>query len=172
MDDSQPWGLSRRGLLAAGAATGALLVVGALSACTSSANSDPNAPPPTGADDPDFELRGTVVAAEVALIAAYDATIKAHAGLRATLQPLRDNHAAHLAAVNIGSAVAIPTPAPPAIPDSPRAAVRQLASMEGTAATERGANCLTASRWQFARELSLIGASEASHHAALIGGNA
>ena len=164
--------MTRRGLLVAGVATGAVLVVGGIAGCSSSPDTDPNAPAPTGADDPDFTLRGTVVAAEVTLLAAYDDTIRAHSGLRATLQPLRDNHAAHLAAVNIGSAVTPPAPTPPAIPDSPRAALRQLAALEAAAATQRAADCLTASRWQFSRELALIGASEASHHTALVGGSA
>jgi len=161
--------ISRRHVLLGGAAATVTL---ALAACTSSATPDPNGPPPTGADDPDFTLRTSVVAAEALLIATYDATIAAHPDAKAELQTIRDNHAAHLAAVNTAGSISVPTPQAPQIPASLKSAMLQLAVAEASAAAARGSDCLAAQRWQFARELALVGASEASHRALLTGGAA
>ncbi len=146
------------------AVVGGVVIVGGVAACSSGpAAVDPNAPDPTGSDDPDLELRTSVVTAEATLIATYDAFIAEFPDLADQLTPFRAHHAAHLAAVNIGQAIAVPTPAAPDIPSSSNAALRQLAKAEGAAATARAGDCLSASRWQFSRELSLIGACESAH---------
>ena len=158
--------LPRRSLLLAGAA--GTLTLSLLSACTSEpAPNDPNAPAPIGTDDPDLDLRTGVVEAEMALIAAYDATIEAHPELRSRLAPFRANHAAHLTAVNTAGSISGAPVDTPNVPDSPRTALRRLAAAEAAAAAARKANCLVATRWQFSRELALIGGCEASHHALL-----
>ena len=154
--------------MSACAVVGGVVLLGAVAACSSSpAVVDPNAPDPTGSDDPDLELRTAVVTAEAKLIATYDAVIAKFPDLADQLKPFRAHHAAHLAAVNIGQAIAAPTPAAPAVPSSSNAALRQLAKAEGAAATAREADCLHVSRWQFARELSLIGACESAHQSLL-----
>jgi len=161
-------GLSRRGLLGAGAAVGGALLAASLTACTTAPDPlDPNVPDPTGDDDPDVALRRSVLAAEASLIAAYDATLAAHPDLASPLRRFRDHHAAHAQAINVGGVIEVPAAATPKVPDSPRAALRALAAAEAKAAEARAADCLAASRWQLSRELSLIGACEAAHHSLL-----
>lgn len=156
--------LTRRTLLAASAAAGGLAL---LAACTSSPPDprDPDAPTPTGQDDPDFALRESVATAEARLIAAYDATIKAHPDARELLAPFRAQHAAHLAAVTVPAGVPAPKASAPSVPDSQAAALTALAAAEERAASARAKDCVAAQRWQLARELSLIGGCEAAHHA-------
>lgn len=153
------------------AAVAAAFLVAGVSGCSAPdpSTSDPNAPAPTGEDDPDFALRSSVVLAEATLIAAYDATLAAFPSLADQLRPFRDNHAAHLEAVNVGGAIEVPAPVAARVPASPAKAQRRLAAAEGAAAAERAANCLTSARWQLARELSLIGACEASHSSLILG---
>ena len=155
--------IGRRELLATGAAVAA---GGVLAACTSASSSGPE-PTPTGADDPDLALRESVVTAETALVAAYDATLAAHPSLRARLAPFRDQHLAHRALVGVEGAVPAPSVPAPTVPGSPDAAVAALAALERAAATARGRDAVGAARWQLARELGLIGGSEAAHHALL-----
>ena len=151
------------------AAVAAAFLVAGVSGCSTPDPNDPNAPTPTGEDDPDFALRSSVVLAEATLIAAYDATLAAFPSLADQLRPFRDNHAAHLEAVNVGGALEVPAPVAAQVPASPAKAQRRLAAAEGAAAAERAANCLTSARWQLARELSLIGACEASHSSLILG---
>jgi len=162
--------LSRRALVGTAAAVAASFLVAGVSGCSTPDPNDPNAPTPTGDDDPDFALRSAVVLAEATLIAAYDATLAAFPSLAEQLQPFRDNHAAHLEAVNVGGAIEVPAPRATQIPTSPTKALRRLAAAEGAAAAERAANCLTSARWQLARELSLIGACEAAHSSLIVDG--
>ena len=154
------------------AAVAAAFLVAGVSGCSAPdpSTSDPNAPAPTGEDDPDFALRSSVVLAEATLIAAYDATIAMFPSLFAQLRTFRDNHAAHLEVLNIGGAIVVPSPPVTEVAASPTKALRQLAAAEGAAAAERAANCLTSARWQLARELSLIGACEASHSSLIVEG--
>ena len=58
----------------------------------------------------------------------------------------------------------------PADAGSQSAVLRALAKAEQAAARARAADCAAVTRWQFARELSLIGGCEAAHHALLAGG--
>ena len=155
--------IGRRELLATGAAAAA---VGLLAACTSTSSSGPE-PTPTGADDPDLALRESVVRAETVLIAAYEATLAAHPALRTQLAPFRDQHLAHRALVGVEGAVPAPSVPAPTVPASPDAAVAALAALERSAAAARGRDAVGAARWQLARELGLIGGSEAAHHALL-----
>ena len=154
--------IGRRELLA----TGAAATAGLLAACTSASSAGPE-PTPTGADDPDLALRGSVVEAESRLIAAYDATLAAHPSLRTLLAPFRDQHVAHRALVGVGGAVPAPSVTAPPVPSSPEPAVAALAAVEREAATARARDAVGAARWQLARELGLIGGSEAAHHALL-----
>ena len=155
--------------MTAGAVVGGAVILGGMAACSSSpAAVDPNAPDPTGSDDPDLELRTSVVSAEATLIATYDAVIDEFPDLADRLTRFRAHHAAHLAAVNIGQAIVVPSPKAPDIPSSSNSALRLLAKAESTAAAARDGDCLHASRWQFSRELSLIGACEAAHHSVLV----
>lgn len=70
----------------------------------------PRSPAPTGAPDAGGPQRGdgpdsantvmtSALAAEAALLAAYDATLHRHPSLARTLRPVRAEHAAHLAAL-------------------------------------------------------------------------
>jgi len=159
-----------------------LLVAG----CTSGG---PSSPAPTSPAAPDPLL--AELADERSLIAAYDATMASYPAVRARLRSVRDDHAAHAAAlVNVlgaaassspseatsstGSSTGSPTsgatpsaaPSGRPVPATVAAAVAVLRAAERSAASARGTVALTAAPDR-ARLLAGISASEASHVAVL-----
>lgn len=156
----------REGLLAA-----ALLVpTGLLAACSGSddavgADGSPPAGSATGAAS--GSVVDEVAADEAALIARYDAAVAAlpaDDGRRALLTGIRDQHAAHLAALPSGSAPAAPVDAPAL---NPADVLGDLARAEGKASRSRISACEDTDDPAFARLLAFIAASEASHAAEL-----
>ncbi len=147
--------LSRRALLG-GAAVGATAV---LAGCA------PSAIPIIGAPDPDDEVRRGVALSEQELLAAYDAAIAAGTGSTELLRSIRDQHAAHLAAVSDGldiPVLASPSPAP-----GQRPSLRQLRRLEARAVPQRIKACTAAGDADLAELIARIGASESGHVAAL-----
>jgi len=146
--------VTRRAVLAAGALAAGLLP---LSGCT---GASPAPPGPQPAVDPDVALREAAVRRELALLAAYDAALRARPGSAALLRALRAEHAEHLAA--LGGAPAAPSPS------VARAAGRlsRLRALERTAAAGHGRDALGASR-QLASVLAALAAAETSHLEAL-----
>ncbi|MEO6204442.1 MAG: hypothetical protein ABIO67_03535 [Mycobacteriales bacterium] len=147
--------LTRRDVLLAGVLTVTT------AACTSISEPAPQAPP-----DPDISLRGAAIVRERTLLVAYDAALIAHPSLRATLAPLRADHATHLDRLTgqlpgTPAPAADPTPpsAPPATAAGQRAALRALE--RSTQAAHRDA-AITASR-VLAPVLASLAACEASH---------
>lgn len=105
---------------------------------------------------------------EAALIEQYDAIISAFPTLAIRLATIRDQHAAHLAA--LGGAPAAPgTPVPSAVPRTAQEAVTALTAAEKAASVMRLEDCVAATDPQQARTLALIAASEASHVAEMAG---
>lgn len=146
--------MSRRTLLRLPVAVG----LAVLTACHGGRSTPVPLPsPPT---DPDAPLRRRAVAAEVRLLAAYDAAQLRHPVLRRTLVPLRAEHAAHLAA--LGGAAPGPSRAPARPAADAGAALRGLIAAERAAALARAGDCLAGSP-ALAALLASIGASEASH---------
>jgi hypothetical protein len=169
--------VSRRTVLAAG------LAAGALAGCTG--GSPAPAPAPTTPPPPDPLLAEH--ADEVLLLARYDATLARHPGLRPRLAGPRDDHARHVAALAgvlglpgaaaTGSAAAgsPPAGADPTGPDptgggtpgpvvaaTPAAALAALRAAERAAARARSAAALDAPA-ERAGLLAGIAASESSH---------
>jgi hypothetical protein len=176
--------VARRSVLIGGSVGVGLLVVGCIS-------DRPSSPAPTSPAPPDPLL--AELADERSLIAAYDATIARHPALRARLSAVRDDHAAHAAAlVTALGAAAPPSPTEPpssdgspgptpsgtvapgtgavpetsAVPRTVAGAVAVLRAAERSAASARGTVALTAPADR-ARLLAGISASEASHLAVL-----
>jgi hypothetical protein len=163
--------VARRSVLVGGSVGVGLLVVG----CTSGG---PSGSAPTSPAPPDPLL--AELADERRLIATYEATIARHPALRARLGAVRDDHAAHAAALvtALGAAAAAsPSPSPGAttpsatpsgspVPATAGAAVAVLRAAERSAASARGTVALTAPA-ERARLLAGICASEASHVAVL-----
>ena len=175
--------VARRSVLIGGAVGAGLLAAG----CTAAG---PSSPAPTTPAPPDPLL--AELADERRLVAGYDATIARHPALRARLTAVRDDHAAHAAAlVTALGPAAPPSPAAPAatasptaspgvapstgtessgggtrVPATPAAAVAVLRAAERAAASARGTAALTAPPDR-ARLLAGISASEASHVAVL-----
>jgi Ferritin-like domain len=104
--------VARRSVLIGGSVAVGLLVAG----CTSDG---PAGPAPTSPAPPDPLL--AELDDEHTLIAAYDATIARYPALRARLGAVRDDHAAHAAALMTAlgpAAPASPTSSPPASPST------------------------------------------------------
>lgn len=165
----------RRTLLAA------LAVTGAAAACT--ADKGETSSERGGTNEPDPQL--VDLADERDLLAAYDATMARHAGLRDRLAPLRDHHAQHLAALQraLGRSTTTPTvggtptggtdpaqsggaTAASSVPPTPPAALAALRDRERQAATARTRSCINA-RVDRAPLLGSIAACEASHEVLL-----
>jgi Ferritin-like domain len=179
--------VARRSVLIGGSVGIGLLVAG----CTADGPSDPAPSSPAPPDPLLAEL-----ADERTLIAAYDATMARHPALRPRLSAVRDDHAAHAAALvtALGPAappspaaspsVSPPTVSPPTgdgssgaapsgtvpsgspVPATVGAAVAVLRAAERAAASARGTVALTAPADR-ARLLAGISACEASHVAVL-----
>jgi hypothetical protein len=136
----------------------------ALSAACTSHRSDRPAPP-----DPDVALTADAVARELALLAAYDAALRAVPTLADELGPYRSDHAAHLAALR-AAASATPgaegTVGPFTGPGPGRSARAALAAAERAAAAAHTTATTTASP-RLAGLLASLAASEASHAALL-----
>jgi hypothetical protein len=157
---------SRRGVLRAGtAAAGAA----ALAACSGGAGSA-RRPAATSASGPP---RARAARRTSGLIAAYDATLRAHPGLAHELRPLRAELALHLEAFGGPPAGAPPSPSgsPPAsapaspapsVPASPAAARRALARAEQRVSDAHSAALLTAPPG-LARLLASVAAAGAGH---------
>lgn len=161
---------SRRALL-----LGILAVGGSVAACTagrqrkqigpthtaqSVAGSTPSAQP--------SELLA-VIDDERRLVAGYVSAIAAIPSLRARLQPIHGDHAAHLAALQRAAGSTPSSPAPrPSLPTSASATLAALVHAESAAAAARIRSCLHANQ-QDAALLGSIAASEASHVVALGG---
>lgn len=141
---------SRRAVLGAGLAAPLLAVAGCRAA-----NPAP-APRPPG--DPDAALLARARSGEQRLLAAYDAVLARHPGLRTALAPLRGHHLAHLRA--LGGQPRSPRAAAAAA--DPAAAVRALGALERQAALARGADCLAASGGRTGL-LGSIAAAETAH---------
>jgi hypothetical protein len=115
--------------------------------------------------DPDVALRAAAVTREQVLLAAYDAALAARPAVAAALAPLRDDHVAHLAALQASSATVAPTPAPTATPvpaPAPATTSTPLAHLERTTAAAHAAAALLASR-ELAPVLASLAACESSH---------
>ena len=154
--------LARRRLLA-GALAGAGVAAAALTGCELRLSDDgPGVP----AADPD--PLEPLLAAELALLASYDAAIAGFPALAARLRPLRADHAAHAQALRARMdprrVTAMPSSAPPspAVPADQQGAVAALAAAERAAAARAGAACLTAAG-ERAALLASIAACESSH---------
>lgn len=144
-----PPGLTSRRTLLAGSI---MLPLGLLTACGTDT---------PAARDTDAAVRAEVASGEQAMIDLYNATIAAFPALSTKLTPIRDQHAAHLSAMDVAapSPTAITQPAPASAND----AVSALIAAERKATAGRTDACVKASTPQLAWALSLISASEASH---------
>ena len=154
--------MSRRTLLAAGLGLGATPLV---ASCTREGAEEPPAQPP--APDPDPPVRERAAASVQALIFAYDATASRHPDLAKELASLREEHAAHLAALGAPSTASPSTPAPTttpaAVPRDPRRARAALVAAETRAAADRVRAAVAAASPDLARLLAAMGACEAAH---------
>lgn len=139
------------------------------SGCTDrSPDPGPNPSTPRRPDDPDEALRVRVAESEAALITAYRAAVVGAPALAATLEPILRQHAAHLARVAPGwTPPSRPATASPEPSADPADVLSRLAATESTARDQRIAACDAAVDPALARELCLIGASEAQHAAVL-----
>ncbi|MEV0270830.1 twin-arginine translocation signal domain-containing protein [Hamadaea sp. NPDC050747] len=146
--DGQPSGTSRRDLLRALAAVGA---VGVLAGCDLLAAPEP---------DPD-PLLGLLTETR-ALLTAYDQVIAADSQSAAKLQPIRATHEAHLTALT----AMISPPTPSATPAASGASVADLKKAEATAAKSAYDACL-ATTPERATLLGEIAAARATHLAVL-----
>ncbi|WP_372411922.1 hypothetical protein [Streptomyces luteireticuli] len=147
-------GPRRRTLLAGGAA--ALLVTGC------SGGHDGKADERARAEE---RLRARAGRDSATLLAAYDATIAAHAGLAGRLRPLRAEVARHAEA--FGSSPASPSPSPsapssPSVPGDEKSALAALADAERRTADDRAAALGSASP-ELARLLASVAAAGAAH---------
>ncbi|MFI0736490.1 hypothetical protein ACH4PU_00040 [Streptomyces sp. NPDC021100] len=122
-----------------------------------------------GGDDDRADGRARAEAARnaAALLARYDATLAAHAGLAPRLRPLRAETARHARA--FGAAPSSPAP-PPAVPDDPDEALAALAAAERRTADGHTA-ALAAAPPELARLLASVAAAGAAH-AYLLGADA
>lgn len=146
--------LTRRALMGGSALIGASLVIAGCSPSPSPGPTDTPAP----TEDPDTQVRADVAAAEVALIALYDAVIAAHPALASDLTAVRDEHAAHAEAMSVAA-----TPATAPAVGSRAEALAALTDAEQQAIAQRTAACESASGTDLARVTALIAASEAGH---------
>jgi hypothetical protein len=113
---------------------------------------------------PDVAVLGAAISTEQALIARYRATLAASPGLKDTLDPLLDQHLAHLAALR--SRLIGPAATPRQARASPASTLGALADAEQAAAGVLVSRLATASP-SLAQLLASISASEASHAALL-----
>ncbi len=161
----------------------AVAPVGFAAACTGTPGP---APTPTGVTttEPPPDPLADHLAAERRLLGSYQATIAQHPALAKRLAPLRDDHSAHVAALEqemgltpsatptatgTGTATASPTPEVTGIPPVPATAPLALLALknaEHAAATARAAGCLTADDTA-APLLASIAACESSHEVVL-----
>lgn len=166
MGEHREAGTSRRSLLAGGLTVAGLAGAGLLASCSGAREPSTGAsgsPAESASDDP---VRARAVAAEQALIAAYDTALAE--GADPLLEAIRAQHRAHLDALG-GTAVtadATTADATTAVPPT-RAA---LAVLEREAATRGREHCLEAADPELVRTLAYIAASEASHVPALRAG--
>ena len=123
----------------------------------------PAAAMPSTPVDPDVAARAAAVQREQTLVTGYDHALLVAPSLAPRLAPLRADHVAHLAA--LGSS---PGPAAAAAPVAqvPAAVLRQLRSLEHSAADSHAAAAVTSSR-RLAPLLASLAACEASHGVAL-----
>lgn len=152
--------LTRRALLAS-ALGGSALVVAGCSTPTIPLLSTP---------DPDDEVRATVAASELALIAAYDQVITANPALADRLRPLRDQHRDHLAAVAEDLQLPTPGASQSRSPGDRGEGLRTLRRLEAAATRQRIDASVAAAEPELASLLARIGASESGHVAFLSGG--
>jgi hypothetical protein len=155
--------ITRRQGLVGLASLGAL---GVLAACSSTPEPEQTVAPTT---PPTVSPDAEALANEHELIARYDATLATFPAIAAILQPIRDQHAQHAAALG-GAASPDPTssgPTLPALPTDTRAAVGALIDAERSAMRQRISACVAASAPETARLLTFIAASEGSHIPAL-----
>lgn len=143
-------------LLGALGISAAALIAG----CAGEADSEPEATAKVGGDD---ALRREVAAAERSLIAQYEASLTtAPADVVTLLTAIRDEHVAHLVAVEPGaSSTSSASPAAVAGP------LRALRSAEREAARARRTATVASRDGELARVLALVAASESGHATAL-----
>ncbi len=134
-----------------------------LVACSTRDDSEP-------VTDVDDSVRQQVAASENDLIRRYDATIAAFPAIALRLQPLRDQHAEHMSAVDGPDQVS--DLKGPIIPQTQAAAVSELAGAERDAATARRASSVEATSPELIWNLALIATSESQHAATLAKGGA
>lgn len=152
--------LTRRALLGLGAG-----VFGAagLAACTSDTGGEgSSSASASDTPDPDGPLATDVIAAELRLIAAYDAALAASPSLTETIAPIRDQHREHVTALG-GSSTETPSPDVSAPTGDAAAVIEALMAAERDAVAQRTTACQAASGAEFAGLLALIAASEAGH---------
>jgi hypothetical protein len=127
-----------------------------VAACTSS-------PTPPGRPDPDVALRQAAIAAELSLLAMYDAALASARPIRAVvLQAVRNDHVEHLRALRGPATTASPSPGQPATAPT----LAQLVEAERASGLAHATSALTASP-TLAALLASVAASEASHPVAL-----
>ena len=114
----------------------------------------------------DDQVREEVANAEATLIASYDAVIAAFPNLAGRLQPFRDQHVEHRAAMGVGDGTA-KNEAVISAPTSESKAVRELRKAERSAAVARRDSAQSATAQDLVATLALVSASEAQHGAAL-----
>lgn len=131
-----------------------------LAACGSDGGATANA---------DDAVRQAVASSEQSLIGLYDATIAAFPALADKLQPLRDQHSEHLAAMG-GQPTSSDQPSP-TVAKSAAAAVQALTTAERKAATERTSSAEKANGGDLIWSLALIATSEAQHSVQLTKGS-
>ncbi|MEU7828243.1 hypothetical protein [Nonomuraea sp. NPDC049129] len=154
----RPRSLSRRAVLAGGAAAAAL------SGCDAS---DTPQPSPTPSEDPERVLLRQLIADKEHTIALYSALI---AGGATKLTPFRDRHQAHLDELRKrlpgGPAPSPSSPAPQTPAPVPKTSVSRLREAERRAAALRVRQLAGVSP-QLAQLIAAIGACEAAHALAL-----
>ncbi|MFD4318172.1 hypothetical protein [Streptomyces sp. NPDC058548] len=179
----------RRALLTAGLSAAA---AAALPGCTASEDPGPKKPSAAEVEAErvaraEAALRLRSVTASRTLLERYDAALAAHPALAPRLTPLRRSVAAHTEALGEGgttvrpataapspsatasagasagaSASARPTPPPAPVAADPRAALKELAAAERTAADAHTAALVTAPP-EYARLLASVAAAGAAH---------
>ncbi|KNB51190.1 hypothetical protein [Streptomyces caatingaensis] len=110
-------------------------------------------------------LRARAAHDSAALLAAYDATLAAHAGLAGRLRPLRAEVARHAEAFGSATPAASPSAAPapaPSVPRDERSALAALADAERRTADGRAA-ALASAPPELARLLASVAAAGAAH---------
>lgn len=158
---------------------------------------DPTTTTPTPGPDADVALLEAAVTTEQALVASYEATLKAQAALAELIKPMAANHRTHVtylsALVTIAAAEPLPVPLPdpatdppsddptpdetppakpPKIPPSVGEALAALTRAEQQAATSHLGDVKTAAGGEVARLFASLSACAQSHvfHVELNGG--